>query len=368
MTESDARARKIAALLAAGLDAGELSRQLARRMEVLAPHLLPAGYRDGRTWRCGSIAGEPGSSLAITTSGSRRGLWVDHADTAQAGDALALVAAVRCGGDLSDAICWTADWLGLTGETPAPSRAPDPPPDDAATDAEAARKRARAQQLWLAAQPKLFGTPAAAYLDGRGSLLSGLPRQPAALRYAPELWNTETGRHWPALVAAINGPLGAGYGHLATARIWLAQDAGGRWIKAPLRDPKKTLGSYKGGHVAIWRGSSAKPLRDAPAGDSCAIAEGIETALSIAQMAPELRVVAAVALSNMAAITLPPAIADVILCPDNDAGNEAARAANARAVDAAIRRFREEGRKVRLARPETPDADWNDILTGKAPA
>ncbi len=99
-------------------------------------------------------------------------------------------------------------------------------------------------------------------------------------------------------------------------------------------------------------------MAKAPAGETAVIAEGIETALSVAIACPDLRVLAAVSLANMCRLALPPAITCVVLAADNDAGNEKAQAALQRAID----HFAGEGRTVKVALPETPGADWNDVL------
>ncbi|MBB2200468.1 toprim domain-containing protein [Gluconacetobacter tumulisoli] len=122
-----------------------------------------------------------------------------------------------------------------------------------------------------------------------------------------------------------------------------------------------TLGSYAGGCIRLWRGASGKPLAASPAGEALVLAEGIETALSIAIACPERRVLCAVSLANMARVTLPPAVRTVIIAADNDAGNPAAR----RALDGACQWFLSQGRAVRLAMPETEGRDWNDVLQGE---
>ena len=159
-------------------------------------------------------------------------------------------------------------------------------------------------------------------------------------------------------VAAITGPDGA---HLATHRTWLAQRADGTWGKAPLDRPKKVRGSFPGGALRLGRGASGRRLADARPGEPVALAEGVETALSVALATPELRVLCAVSLGNLARVELPPAVSVVILCADNDEGNETAARALARAVD----RFAADGREVRIARPPAGVKDWNDYLTAR---
>ncbi len=159
------------------------------------------------------------------------------------------------------------------------------------------------------------------------------------------------------MLAAITGPDGA---HLATHRTWLAQRPDGSWGKAPLRDPKMTLGSYAGGTIRVWRGASGLPLAEAPEGEAVALAEGIETALSVAVSCPELRVLCAVSLGNLARVDLPPTVAEVIICADNDGAENTAAA---RALARAVERFGGEGRQVRIARPPAGMKDFNDLLT-----
>ena len=160
------------------------------------------------------------------------------------------------------------------------------------------------------------------------------------------------------MVAAISGADGSAL--VAIHRTWLAQDGTtGRWGKASLQNPKMTLGSYAGGAIRIARGASGKPLAQAPDGDRVVLAEGIETALSVALACPELRVLAAVSLANIGRVVLPPAVRHVTLAADNDGGNVAAQ----RALQTAVERFLAQGRTVAVAMPEQPGSDWNDVLT-----
>lgn len=344
-------------------DAGDIARMLAGSIDRLAAQLLPAGRRHGREWQVGSLAGERGASLSVCLSGTKAGVWKDFASN-QSGDALDLVAAVIAGGDRGQALCWSRAWLGLEAWTPqsreqvAAGPTPEQLAERAQRDARTAEAVRQAQQaalkMWLAAPASLAGSPAAGYLAARGIDLARLGRQPSALRCHPSLWNTEASRHYPALVAAISGADGV---HVATHRTWLQRDGDGVWRKAPLEMPKKVLGAMAGGSIRIQRGGSGRALAAAPDGDTVAIAEGIETALSVAIACPELRVLSSVSLGNMAAIALPAAIATVVLCADHDTKPQP-QAALARAVE----RYKDEGRAVRVARPSRPGADWNDVL------
>jgi hypothetical protein len=89
--------------------AADIAQALRAQIEPLCALLLPNGRREGAEWRCGSIHGEPGQSLAVRLYGTKAGIWKDFA-TDDAGDALDLVAAVL---DLTigAAMQWSRDWL-----------------------------------------------------------------------------------------------------------------------------------------------------------------------------------------------------------------------------------------------------------------
>lgn len=337
------------------LSASDIAGMLARQVPALVVELLPNGKREGAEWRVGSLAGEPGRSLSVHLFGARAGVWSDFA-AGEVGDALDLVAGVLYRGDKRAALAWARRWLGLgdaavptTQCRPTPPVAPDPAPDP-----ETEGKRRAALRIFLGAQERLAGTPAAAYLAARGIDLAELGRQPRSLRFAPELANRESGLALPALVAAVTDAAGR---HVATHRTWLQQDTEGTWRKARLRDPKMSLGSVAGGCIRLWRGASGKALAQAPEGETVAIAEGIETALSVAIACPELRVLSAVSLGNMGRLALPSAVRNLILCADNDGPNEGA----ARALQRAVDHYLSEGRTVKIAVPPC-GKDFNDTL------
>lgn len=342
-------------------DAGELARMLAGNILALVHELLPDGHREGAEWVHPSLSGSSRRSLSVRLTGYKAGVFSDFS-SGDAGDALDLIAAVLYRGDSDKraAIDWARAWLGLgDAAAPAAERRPAAPPQPApADDAEAAGRRRVARRLFLSAQPGLAGTPVFAYLAARGIDLAELGRQPRSLRFHPAVLNKETDQYRPAMLAAVVN--GAGE-HAATHRTWLQQDADGRWIKAALRNPKMSLGSLSGGTIRLWRGASRKPLAQAPDGEALILAEGIEDGLSCALLCPELRVLSAVSLSNMASVELPPAIRTVILAADNDGDNAAA----ARALQRAVDRLLSQGRAVRIARSPV-GKDFADLLKADA--
>jgi hypothetical protein len=331
---------------------------LAQRAELLAQELLPAGKRDGAEWRVGSIAGEPGRSLAVHLRGGRAGVWKDF-HHGEAGDALDLVAAVRFGGDKKRALEWSRRWLGLDAGDPAAvegaRRAAERAKEARVRDeADAAKRQAYAKAIWLDGVPAI-GSPVEMYLARRGIALRDFRQPPSALRFAPRLWCAESAAELPAMVAAITGPDGQ---HVATHRTWLAEDGRGNWRKSAISNPKKTIGALRGGFIRLTRGDALTPWKQTKPDETVAFAEGIETALSVASLMPEWRVGCAVSLSNMAALVLPDNIREVVVCADNDADNPRAD----EMVEKAVANLQRQGASVRLARPESRVKDWNDSL------
>jgi hypothetical protein len=332
-------------------DAGELARMLAINVASLVRDLLPNGRREGAEWVHPSLLGTSRRSLSVRLSGPKQGVWSDFS-SGVAGDALALVASVLFCGDKRKAITWSRSWLGaavVTAPT-AERRAPASPPG---IDAEAEARRRAARRLFYSAQAVIVGTPVAAYLAARGIDLAELGHQPRSLRFHPALPNRESKQLWPAMLAAV---VNVADEMVAVHRTWLQQDDS-RWIKARLCNPKMSLGALSGGTIRLWHGASRKPLTEAPDGEVVVIAEGIETALSCALLCPELRVLCAVSLPNMARIVLPPAVRSVIVAADNDGDNQAA----ASGLQRVINNFRAEGRLVRIARSPV-GKDFNDVL------
>jgi hypothetical protein len=178
------------------------------------------------------------------------------------------------------------------------------------------------------------GTPIKTYLHSRGINLVA----PDAVRFHPRL-NHPSGGTWPGMVALV------ARGHdgepLAIHRTFLAHDCTG---KAPVTPQKMMLGPCRGGAVRLA----------IPSG-KLMVGEGIETCLAVMQ-ATGSSAWAALSTSSLCALQLPADIRDVIVLADGDDTGEAA------ALDAA-RRWKREGRTVRIAHPP-PGLDFNDVLLG----
>lgn len=103
------------------------------------------------------------------------------------------------------------------------------------------------------------------------------------------------------------------------------------------------------------RGAAIKLYRPT---DELAIAEGIETALSV-RVATGLPVWAAVSTSLMVSVIVPESVKRVWVCADNDENG-----AGESAATKLVARLLKEGRDARLVMPTEIDSDWNDVLLG----
>ncbi len=216
--------------------------------------------------------------------------------------------------------------------------------------AKTARRRDYARALWRAAGPA-DGTLVESYLRARGINIADLPdgRVPPSLRFHAALDYPYAAQRGSLRLPAMIGLIQAGPGEIiGVHRTFLDPSGAG---KADVGTPKMMLGKASGGAV-----------RFAKAGPRLMIAEGIETALSV--LAAQggrpcaLPIWAALSLGNFAAIDLPRGVQAVTILADGDGKDPAI---NQRILAEATRRFQNEGRFVRLAKPG-PGLDFNDVL------
>ena len=204
------------------------------------------------------------------------------------------------------------------------------PPERAPPDLNQRVERAR--RIWRYTTP-VPGTLVETYLRWRGITLP----PPPCLRFATHCRHP-SGRKLPAMIAAVEIAPGTIIG---VQRTYLRTDGCG---KANVDPAKASLGLIQGGAVRL-----------AEAGETLALAEGIETALSFIQFesVPCWAVLGAQFFEHVELPALPLA-AQIILAIDNDAASE-------RAADEAARRFSRQGRRIEIARPKHKK-DCNDLV------
>lgn len=310
---------------AIGITVSDLVGLLSLRAADIALELFPAAKKTAQNVTIGSLAGEPGQSLSVWLGGAKPGNWCDFS-TGERGDILDLVSQVLFSGDKGQAVEWGKRYLGIVNadfnKMSTMKREANIKRKQKQKEAEAlARKiKAGAWRRWHdEATPDLAGTPVEKYLNGRGIDLARCGSL-GAIRYHKELLNTEHGEFFHAMVAAIVGPDGK---FMAVHRTWLEADSDGRWDKADLKEPRKTLGLYRGGYISINKGASGKTMNKAPQGDSCLLGESIEDMLVFNMARPELRIITTISISNMANVILPRTIETEFCARDNDTKKEA---------------------------------------------
>ena len=203
----------------------------------------------------------------------------------------------------------------------------------------ATRKSEFAQAFWDAGLP-FAKSPSQAYLSERGLTYEALD----ALRYHPATWHP-SGQRLPAMLAAVRDTRTGEF--RAVHRTFLRVDGAG---KAAVDPTRASLGPVSGGAVQLQHPSGDVPL---------VVAEGIETALSAATMIGGAAW-SAVSAGNLATLPLPPLPACPVVVIAADPDRPGLRAANA-----AGRRWQSEGRSVRIATPDRPGVDFNDLLRAR---
>lgn len=196
------------------------------------------------------------------------------------------------------------------------------------------------RRLWDACKP-LRGTVSEDYLLARGC---ELPPEDGDLRFHPALKHPG-GYVGPALVALIT--------HLETRapmslhRTWIRADG----TKADVSPARLLLAGHRkqGGAIRLWP--------DEAVADRLGVAEGIETALTLAVACrPSWSMLDA---GNLGAMPVLRGISELTVCADNDpAGLQAGRACATRWAQA--------GRHVRLIVPPRAGMDLNDLARATA--
>lgn len=278
--------------------AAELARHLSDNAEAVCRHYLSNGRRQGHYWIVGDVMNSRGESMFVRLTGPNsgkgaKGKWTDAA-RGEHGDLIDLIRLNRGHHSLWETLDEARAFLSLPRpEAPQPRRAPEPAPR---------RSPEAARRLFRAGKP-LSGTPAAAYLAGRGLAHAvGFP----ALRYHPRCYHRLSDEgptlQCPALLAAVTDVAGQ---ITAVNRTWLASDGSG---KADLADPRRALGSLLGSGVRF-----AGTVRGV-----LVAGEGLETVLSLRRVMPRVPMVAGLSANHLAALVLPPGLRRLYVARDAD--------------------------------------------------
>jgi len=294
----------------------DLIRALAENAEGVCRAYLPAGRREGSYWIVGDLQNNPGRSLFVRLTGptsgpGARGKFTDGA-TGEHGDLLDIIRERTGISRFPDLLVEARAHLG---------RPPVPPDTPAARKAKAPGGTRNAAARLFAASVPVAGTLADSYLRSRGITQMAASE---ALRFHPKCWHREEGQTKPvprpAMIAAVTDGAGVLQG---AHRTWLAPDGHG---KASVETPRRAMGHILGNAVRLT-----------PHDDILVVGEGIETMLSLVEVAPGLPVWAALSSGHLGAVLLPEGLQRLYIAIDRDpAGARAAERLSVRATEVGI--------------------------------
>jgi putative DNA primase/helicase len=193
-------------------------------------------------------------------------------------------------------------------------------------------------RLWAASKPVGYGDPVDRYLEARGIKLDHFP---SSLRFAQKCRYQDTSPSYhPAMIAKVLAPDGK---PATLHRTYLTTNG----QKAPVEDVKRLMPG------PLPKGSA---IRLAGAAQAIGIAEGVETALSAAEVW-NIPCWAAVNAAMLMAWEPPPEAREVFVFGDNDK-----RFGGQASAYALAHRLAMKGINVRVELPSRTGMDWNDVL------
>jgi len=323
-------------------DLDAIVERLRATAETWVPRHFPNGRRVGDEWRLANIQGavpRKNGSCVIALTGERAGDWHEF-DGGQGGGPLStLEEAEKLSG--RDLFAFAADLVGWSRGGPARVEAAPPA-------AKPERDPSREIAFILERTVALPGSPAAAYLAGRGLTDADV----CDLHFHPDLTHWESKRGYPAMVGVVRNLAGE---PVALHRTYLEVDAEDptRVTKAPVPKPRMMLGKVAGGAVRL-----APITPDAALG----LCEGIESGLAVMTACASLPVWATLSTAGLEQVQLPREARRIVILADHDTSG-----AGMRAAEAAARRLRDEGRQVVIALPPDQGSDFNDVLLREGP-
>jgi hypothetical protein len=363
---------------------------LQDRVEDICREFLPRGRRMGRQWvSANPVTGDEKKDPAfkVYLAGADAGGWKDWR-SGDGGDIIGLMAYLHGHGTRDHAAGYriALDWLGYASMS-------DQDREKARQKAEQAKKKAAAQdekerKRQLDRGLKLFRSGQESwhewsqqpgsrlmpvqqhfvnYLYGRNIAIDQIANlDTMTFRFSPstEYWTkgqwthengyarkVQDGPSYPCAHAAIRNPFGQIIGCHCTFLDPLEPR------KAPEKPAKLMRGFHLGGFISLSLGPSGKnPFINQEPG-LIAVAEGIETGLTVAEAEPEARVWAAGSLAGFGQLPIDMAcVGEVIVCRDNNDGNKQAEDQFAEALDS----LEKHGKPVTVINSPVGD-DFNDL-------
>lgn len=309
--------------------------------------------------------GAKAEQMAVWRTGARRGAFKDYGGDVK-GDAVDLVA-FGLKGTIDDdsrmaAVEWIEDRYGLKSMSPARREQIDQESKARRQAAEARDQRRRetsigkARRFFYSCSERLIGTPADLYLASRNVEISKIQHLGRSLRFHNdcEYWMLDHRPRFPALVSAmvdVTGRIGACHytflKHDGSDKIGAAEGVAPG--KAKLMFPETS-----GLVIRLTNGDSGLSAEEAVANGVagvCAVLEGVEDGLSVAQAAPQLRIWTAGSLSGLLSVPDHAAVSAWLIFKDNDWGKPQAQ----KQFNRAIARLKGFGKPLEVV---SMPADW----------
>ncbi len=293
----------------------------------------------------------PGT-LSLKLRGDKAGAWARWSTGDKGYGLVSLYRAVH-GVEWKEAIKALAAMCGLSPEMTqhapsAPKRSPIAQRNGASEQSAKQERIQWAQTVYQSGIP-VAGTLAEKYLREHRSIQGALPED---FRYSPALKHLDTKQLTPALMAPLRDK-----DHRITGMVRIFLNADGSKLDARYKDDqgqwqqattKANLGIAEHSGVIVQQGQG-----------TLWVAEGIETALSIAEAMPHQKVMASTSVDRLRTIPVGPEIHTVVLCADKDeAGSQTFKA-----LIKAVEHHLSEGKKVFVTMPQsTQKCDFNDLM------
>ncbi|MBP6103533.1 MAG: relaxase domain-containing protein [Gammaproteobacteria bacterium] len=293
----------------------------------------------------------PGT-LSLKLKGDKAGAWARWS-TGDKGYGLVSLYKVVHGVSWKESLKAMAAMCGLSPEMtqhtpPSPKRSPIAQRNVASEEAAKQERIQWAQTVYKSGIP-VVGTLAEKYLREHRSIQGALPED---FRYSPALKHLDTKQLTPALMAPLRDK-----DHRITGMVRIFLNADGSKLEARYKDDqgqwqkattKANLGIAEHSGVIVQQGQG-----------TLWVAEGIETALSIAEAMPHQKVMASTSVDRLRTIPVGPEIHTVVLCADKDeAGSQTFKS-----LIKAVEHHLSQDKKVFIAMPQGAEkCDFNDLM------
>lgn len=368
----------------------EVKQLLTDRIQDVCHWLLPDGRRIGTKWKSNNpVTGDTSKTpeLNVWVTGAV-GSWKCFR-SGDKGDVLNLVAYVH-GTDFAGAMTLAKDFLGLRSMSAEERRSNQTRARRAAVKADdAARKketrlRQDCEKRFLAAAPFGRGSPAEVhardYWRGRGLDIEAVETlDRSSFRFSPqtEYWSLiewredpNTGRFFkarpgpsfPAILSAMRGPMGQFIDHHVTfldprcpEKATLPLDDKGK-----PRSPRLMRCPNAGAVIRISHGPEGEPPEHSSRPFPLILAEGVETALSLALAVPEARVWACGSINGIRFAPVNyPFVSALLVAGQNDWDKPTAQ----KQVASALEELETSGKPLELMLSHV-GSDFNDLMKG----